>query len=71
MDLAHCVADLEAVVGQLHPPGLDLGEVEDVVDQLQEVLAAGVDVLQALVPLLLGELHQVVLEDLAEPRGWR
>ncbi len=66
MDLAHRVADLEAVVGKLHPPGLDLGEVEDVVDQLQEVLAAGVDVLQALVPLVLGELHQVVLEDLAE-----
>ena len=37
---------------QLHPPGLDLGEVEDVVDQGQQVLARGVDVLQVLVLLL-------------------
>ena len=31
---------------ELHPPGLDLGEVEDVVDEGQQVLPGGVDVLQ-------------------------
>ena len=30
---------------QLHAPGLDLGQVEDVVDERQEMLAGGVDVL--------------------------
>jgi hypothetical protein len=33
---------------QLHPACFDLGEIEDVVDQGQQVLAGGVDVLQVL-----------------------
>ena len=32
----------------LHAPGLDLGQVEDVVDQVEQVLAAGVDRVQVL-----------------------
>ena len=32
-------AEVERGVLQLHPPGLDLGEVEDLVEQLQQVLA--------------------------------
>ena len=37
---------------QLHPPRFDLGQIEDVVDQGQEMLSRGVDVLQVLVLLL-------------------
>src|SRR4029450_4947142 len=36
---------------ELHPPRLDLGEVQDVVDERQKVLAGGVDVLEVLVLL--------------------
>src|SRR5215831_2231617 len=36
---------------QLHPPGLDLGEVKDVVDQRQQMSSGGVDVLQILLLL--------------------
>ena len=58
----------ERLVGELHPPRLDLAEVEHVVDQLEQVAPRGVDVLQALLPLRGAEVpHQVVLEDLAEP----
>src|SRR5215475_11099162 len=42
---------------QLHPAGFDLGQIENVVDQGQQVLAGGVDVLQVLV-LLLVELPE-------------
>ena len=31
---------------ELHPPGLDLGEIEDVVDQGEQVLGGGGDLLQ-------------------------
>ena len=65
--LADGVVDEEVVVAELHPAGLDLAEVEHVVDQLEQVLARGVDVLEALVALVLLERDQVVLEDLAEP----
>jgi hypothetical protein len=37
---------------QLEPPGLDLGEIEDVVDQREEVAARRKDVLQVLGLLL-------------------
>ena len=37
--------------GQLHTPGLDLGEVQDVVDEREEVLAGGVDIPEVLVLL--------------------
>src|SRR4029077_3997618 len=36
---------------ELHPPGLDLRKVEDVVDQLQQVLARRMDVLEVIVLL--------------------
>src|SRR5439155_14311749 len=37
---------------QLHPPGLDLREIQNVVDEGQEVLSGGMDVLQVLVLFL-------------------
>ena len=66
MDLFDRILHAEAVIRQLHPAGLDLAQVEDVVDQLEQVLAGRVNVLQALLPLLRREIDQVVLEDLAE-----
>ena len=40
------VGDVERLEEQLHLAGLDLGEVEDVVDERQQVLAGRVDLLQ-------------------------
>ena len=40
------LADLERLHEEVHPAGLDLGEVEDVVDQPQQVLAGRVDLLE-------------------------
>ena len=37
---------LERLQVEVHPPGLDLGEVEDVVDQPEQVLAGRVDLLE-------------------------
>ena len=38
----------EALGGKLHPAGLHLGEVKYVVDEVQKVAAAGMDVLDIL-----------------------
>ena len=46
LDVPHELADLERLQEQVHPPGLDLGEVQDVVDQPQQVLAGRVDPLE-------------------------
>ena len=51
---------------QLHPARLDLGQVEDVVDQGQEVLSRGVDVLQILVLLLVQLAEHPLAQDLRE-----
>ena len=42
------VAEVHGLQDHLHPPRLDLGQVEDVVDQAEQVLAAAVDRLQEL-----------------------
>ncbi len=54
--------EVELVRDQLHLASLDLGQIEDVIDQAQEVLAGGADHLDAL-PAALGELLHA-LEDL-------
>ncbi len=65
--LAYRRPQLEFLVLQLQPARLDLAEVEHVVDKAEQMAAAGVDVLQALLLLLGAHLaRQVVLEDLAE-----
>ena len=46
-DLEHQLADLHRLGVHLHPSRLDLGHVEEVVDQPQQVLAARVDRLEA------------------------
>ena len=46
LDVAHELADLERLQEQVHPPGLDLGEVQDVVDEPEQVLAGRVDLLE-------------------------
>ena len=52
---------------QLHASGLDLGEVEDVVDQREEMSARGMDVLQVLLLLLVELTEHAVRQDLGEP----
>src|SRR4030095_8583783 len=47
-----CRREMEVGEFQLHPPGFDLRQVEDVVDQRQQVRARRIDVLQILVLLL-------------------
>src|SRR5262245_55183330 len=44
----HRVLDGVVGEGQLHAPGLDLGEIEDVVDEAKEMLAAALDVVERL-----------------------
>jgi len=51
---------------QLHPSGLDLREVEDVVDQGEQVLPRGVDVFQVLFLLLVEVTKQPFAQDLGE-----
>ena len=46
LDVVHQVAHVEGLEVQLHLAGLDLRQVEDVVDEGEEVLARGVDLLQ-------------------------
>ena len=52
---------------ELHPAGLDLREVEDLVDEGQEVLPGGVDVLQVLVLFFVEVAEQPFAQDLREP----
>jgi hypothetical protein len=49
----------------LDPPGLDLGQVEDVVDQGEQVLAGRVDLLQVGQERLPADLFGLLLEELA------
>ena len=60
-------ADLERLQEQVHPPGLDLGEVEDVVDQPEQVLAGRVDLLEVREERLLVEVLGLLLEHLGVP----
>ena len=46
LDILDQLPDLERLNEEVHPAGLDLGEVEDVVDQTQQVLAGSIDPLQ-------------------------
>ena len=74
-DLVDEVADLEALEEQLHFARLDLGEVEDVVDEGQEVLARAVDLPEVgdevRLPQVLGLLPQqlAVADDRVEGRA--
>src|SRR5262245_34116611 len=43
--VVECGGQVEVRQLQLHPPGFNLGEVEEVIDQRQEVSPRGVDVL--------------------------
>ncbi len=45
-DVADDVRQDNRLTVQIHLPGFNLGEVEDVVDQLEEVFAASVDLVQ-------------------------
>src|SRR5713101_5116127 len=67
--------DPKLLVDQVHPARLDLGQVEDVVDERQQVLAAVIDVVQAVMALFLGDLaRQVVPKQLRKPEDgveWR
>ena len=51
---------------ELHLTGLDLGQVEDVVDQREQVVGRGEDVVQVLVLLLVHLAEQLLLEHLGE-----
>ena len=53
---------------QLHPAGLDLREVEDLVDQSEQVLAAGADAGDGIV--LFGREGRVAPHELRHSRGW-
>ena len=56
---------VEALEVQLHLAGLDLGEVEDVVDELEQMLAGRVDLLEIVRELLGAEVGRILLEHLA------
>src|SRR4029453_16180501 len=59
----------EMEVGQfkLHPPRFNLGKVEDVVDEGQQMLAGRVDVFQVLVLLIVQLPEHALRQDLGEP----
>ena len=57
----------EGVRFQLHPSGLDLGQVQDVVDEVQQVPRAGEDVRDVLALFGREGPEELVLEDLREP----
>ena len=50
---------------QLHPAGLDLGEIQDVVDQREQVPAGGVDLLQVPAELGVPQVLRLLLQHLA------
>jgi hypothetical protein len=64
-DVVGQAGDVEALEVQLHLAGLDLGEVEHGVDQLQQVLAGRVDLSEIVGELLGSEIGGVLLEHLA------
>ena len=59
------VGDVEGLEVELHLAGLDLREVEDVVDQPEQVLAGGVDLLQVGDEVVCAEILGLFLEHLA------
>ena len=69
------LVEIEIVEEQVHLAGLDLGDVEDVVDHRQQVLAGGADLLQvgdllaAPVELRVLEQHLAVADDGVERRA--
>src|ERR1700674_1772974 len=73
--LADGGVDPELFVDQVHAARLDLGQVEDVVDEGQQVLAAVIDVVQTVMALFLGDLSgEVVPKQLRESEDgveWR
>src|SRR3546814_2525395 len=63
-----CRLEIDRLLVQLELAGLDLRQVEDVVDQAQQVRAAVVDVDGVLaVPLIAHRAEQLVLDDFGEP----
>ena len=64
LDVPDELADLERLQEQVHPAGLDLGEVQDVVDQPEQVLAGRVDPLEVREERLLVEVLGLLLEHL-------
>ena len=61
------LGDVAHVLAQLIGPGFDLGHVENVVDQLQQVLAAAVDVAGVVaIAGFVDRAEQLVLDDLGE-----
>jgi Bacterial protein of unknown function (DUF899) len=51
---------------ELDPPGLDLGQIEDLIDQLQEVIAGAPNTLQGLDEVVPAEFFGVLFEHLGE-----
>ena len=64
-DVPHQRRHLEVLEVELHAPGLDLGQIEHAVDQLEEVLAGGVDLLEVGDEGLLRQVLGLLLEHLA------
>ena len=58
--------EVERGVLELHPPGLDLRQVQDLVEQLQEVLAGPVDVAQVLLLPLVDVAEHALQENFGE-----
>ena len=60
-------ADRRPLVGEVHPPRLDLGDVEDVVHQLQEVAPRDQHVADVGALLVVELAEDLLLEQLGEP----
>ena len=65
MHLADHLGDVDGLVIGSHLPGLNFGEVEDVVDEREQVLAGAADLLQVLRHARLPVLLRVLQQDLA------
>ena len=63
-DVADQAGHVERLQEQLHLAGLDLGEVEDVVDQAQQVPPGRVDLLEVGHEAGLAQVFQLLLEHL-------
>ena len=59
-------AKIEGGVLELHPPGFDLRQVQDLVEQLQQVLAGSVDVAQVLLLPLVDVAEHALQENFGE-----
>src|SRR4029453_8487248 len=65
--IIECRGKMEVPEFQLHPPRLDLREVEDVVDQRQQMCPGRVDVFEILVLLLVQLPEHAAGQDLGKP----